>query len=65
MKQRTQADARARDAAAAAEIRAAQAARKLAKARCRIEKMKAKMAGDLKRMPLTGRAALAFIWNRR
>jgi len=64
MNQRTSEAARAKDAAAAAEIRAAQAARKLAKARCRIEKMKAKMAGDLKRMPLTGRQALAFIWKR-
>lgn len=53
----------AKDAARAAEIRAEQAERKKLKARGRIEKMKAKQAGDLKKMPLTGRAALDAIKN--
>ena len=45
----------------AAEIAAEQEATKKAKARGRIEKMKAKQRGDLKKMPLTGKAALAAI----
>jgi hypothetical protein len=44
-----------------AEIRAEQEATKKAKARGRIAKMKAKQRGDLKKMPLTGKAALAAI----
>lgn len=43
------------------QIAAEQAATKKAKARGRIDKMKAKQRGDLKRMPLTGKAALAAI----
>lgn len=45
------------------QIRAEQADIKKRKARGRIEKMKAKQRGDLKRMPLTGRAALEAIRN--
>ena len=45
----------------AEEIKAEQAATKKAKAAGRIAKMKAKKAGDLKKMPLTGKAALAAI----
>jgi hypothetical protein len=44
-------------------IRAEQEATKKLKARGRIEKMKAKKAGDTKRMPLTGKAALDMIRN--
>jgi len=55
--------AKAKDAARAAEIKAEQAERKKEKARGRIAKMKAKQAGDLKKMPLTGRAALDAIKN--
>jgi len=44
-------------------IRAEQAERKTAKARGRIATMKAKKAGDTKRMPLTGKAALDMIRN--
>jgi hypothetical protein len=47
----------------AAEIAAEQKATKLAKSRGRIDKMKAKQRGDLKRMPLTGKAALEAIRN--
>ena len=43
------------------EIKAEQAATKKAKAAGRIAKMKAKKAGDLKKMPLSGKAALAAI----
>ena len=43
------------------QIRQEQAETKKAKARGRIDKMKAKQRGDLKRMPLTGKAALAAI----
>lgn len=50
-----------KDAEAAAAIRQEQADRKKAKARGRIEKLKAKQRGDLKRMPLEGKAALAAI----
>jgi hypothetical protein len=59
--QRTPAEiaaAKAADDAAAAKIKAEQAAHKQAKSRARIDKLKAKQAGDLKRMPPTGRAAL-------
>lgn len=45
------------------QIREEQAAIKTAKARGRIEKMKAKQRGDLKKMPLSGRAALDHIRN--
>lgn len=48
-------------AAAAVEVRAEQAERRKAKSRGRIAKMKAKAAGDTKRMPLTGKAAMEFI----
>jgi hypothetical protein len=36
-------------------------AKRLAKARARIAKLKAKQRGDLAKMPLSGRAALAAI----
>jgi hypothetical protein len=36
-------------------------AKKKVKTKARIEKMRLKQAGDLKRMPLTGKAALEFI----
>jgi hypothetical protein len=49
------------DIAAMAAIEVEQANRRLAKSRGRIEKMKAKQRGDLKRMPLSGKAALAAI----
>jgi hypothetical protein len=42
-------------------IKAGQAETKRLKAKGRIAKMKAKQAGDLKKMPLTGNAALAAI----
>jgi hypothetical protein len=45
----------------AEEIAAEQADLKKRKAKGRIEKMKAKQRGDLKKMPLTGKAALAAI----
>jgi hypothetical protein len=45
----------------AEQIKAEQEATKRAKARGRIERMKAKQRGDLKKMPLTGRAALDAI----
>ena len=51
-------DSEMRDKIAADAIRAEQAERKQSKARARRETAKAKQAGDLKRMPLTGRAAL-------
>ena len=48
----------------AEQIKTEQEATKKAKARGRIEKMKAKQRGDLKKMPLTGKAALAAIrWH--
>ena len=53
--------AKAKDAEAAEAIRRELAERKTAKARGRIAKMKAVQAGDTKRMPLTGKAALAAI----
>jgi hypothetical protein len=49
------------DAAAAEQIRKDQAARKRIKAASQAATRKAKAAGDLKRMPLTGKAALAAI----
>jgi hypothetical protein len=45
----------------AEQIKSQQAETKQLKARGRIAKMKAKQAGDLKKMPLTGKAALAAI----
>lgn len=45
----------------AEQIKQEQAETKRKKAQGRIAKMKAKQAGDLKRMPLTGKAALAAI----
>jgi len=47
----------------AAEIASQQEATKRVKARGRIDKMKAKRRGDLKRMPLSGKAALDAIRN--
>jgi hypothetical protein len=58
---RSEAQAKAIDADAAAKLKAEQAELKKAKARGRIERMKAKQRGDLKRMPLTGKDALAAI----
>jgi len=55
------ADAAARDAKAREQIAADIAERKRAKSRGRVERMKAKKSGDAKRMPLTGKAALAAI----
>jgi len=52
-----------RDALAREAILAEQTERKKNKARARIETMKAKKAGDLKKMPLTGKAALDAIRN--
>ena len=48
----------------AEQIKAEQEATKKQKARGRIEKMKAKQRGDLKKMPLSGKAALEHIRNR-
>jgi hypothetical protein len=53
----------AADDAAAAAIKEEQADTKRRKARGRIDKMKAKQRGDLKKMPLSGRAALEAIRN--
>jgi len=50
-----------RDKKAAEEIKAGQAEISKRKAAGRIAKMKAKQRGDLKKMPLTGKAALAAI----
>jgi hypothetical protein len=55
------AQAAADDAIIAEQIKAEQAATKRLKAQGRIAKMKAKKSGDMKRMPLTGKAALAHI----
>lgn len=52
---------RDRDTPEAAQIRAEQAERKSRKNAGRIATMKAKARGDLKKMPLTGRAAMAAI----
>lgn len=49
------------DIEAAAQIKAEQEEKRLTKSRNRIATMKAKKAGDTKKMPLSGRAALAFI----
>jgi hypothetical protein len=49
------------DKAAIAGIEAAQAERKAVKTTARIAKLKAGKAGDRKKMPLTGKAALAAI----
>jgi predicted nucleic acid-binding Zn-ribbon protein len=49
------------DAVVAEQIKAEQAETKRLKAQGRIAKMKAKKSGDMKRMPLTGKAALAHI----
>lgn len=54
-------EAEKKDAETRATILQEQADRKKAKARGRIEKMKAKQRGDTKRMPLSGKAALAHI----
>jgi hypothetical protein len=51
------------DKTAAAEITAEQAERKQAKARGRIAKLKADKAGERRKMPLSGKAALAAIWE--
>ena len=52
-----------KDLEARAQIEAEQANKRIAKSRARIEKMKAKKAGDLKKMPLSGKAALDHIRN--
>ena len=52
---------RSLDADAAERIKSEIAATKQAKARGRIAKMKAKQSGETRRMPLTGKAALAAI----
>jgi hypothetical protein len=49
------------DVAAAEAIKAEQAATKKAKAQGRIATMKAKKSGETRKMPLTGKAALALI----
>jgi hypothetical protein len=51
----------AADAVIADKIKSEQAEAKKAKARGRAEKHKAKMRGDLKRMPRSGKAALDYI----
>ena len=51
------------DKAAADTIKAEQAATKKAKAQGRIATMKAKKSGETRKMPLTGKAALALINN--
>jgi hypothetical protein len=53
----------AADAAACAALVAEQAQRKRLKSLARIGKMKAKASGATKQMPLTGKAAAAFIRN--
>ncbi len=57
------AQAAVNDAIAAEKIKEEQATVKKAKAAGRIAKMKAKKAGDLKKMPLSGKAALDAIRN--
>jgi hypothetical protein len=49
------------DKKAADAIKAEIDTKKKAKTKARIEKMKLKQAGELRRMPLTGKAALEFI----
>lgn len=61
--QQAEAQVRKADREAAEAIRAEQAEKAKAKARGRIATMKAKKAGDTKRMPLTGKAALDMIRN--
>ena len=51
------------DKAAADKLKAEQAATKKAKAQGRIATMKAKKSGETRKMPLTGKAALALINN--
>jgi hypothetical protein len=58
---RGQAAQQAADTVIAEQIKAEQAATKKRKAAGRIATMKAKKAGDTRKMPLTGRAALAAI----
>ena len=58
------AEADAIDAKARAEIEQANAERKRIKSQVRIEKLKAKQSGETRRMPLTGKAALAHIHER-
>ena len=58
---RRKAEGDAKDAAARAELLAEQSGRKKNKDRARIEKLKASQAGDTKKMPLSGKAALAAI----
>jgi len=60
---RGQAAQAAADKVIADSIREEQATAKKAKAQGRIAKMKAKKAGDLKKMPLSGKAALDAIRN--
>ena len=52
-----------KDLQARIEIETEQANKRIAKSRARVAKMKAKKAGDLKRMPLSGKAALDHIRN--
>lgn len=59
--QRTPGSGDTRDAEVRAEIEAQAEERSKAKARGRIAKMKAKQAGETKRMPLSGKAALDYI----
>jgi hypothetical protein len=54
-------DGEERDKIAAAAILAEQAERKRTKTRIRIEEMKAKQSGATRRMPLTGKEAMAAI----
>ena len=54
---------RAQPSPQAEAIKAEIAEKKKAKAKARIEKLKAKQRGDLKKMPLTGKAALEAIRN--
>ena len=52
------------DVAAKAEIEAEQLERRKTRSRVRVERMKAKQAGDLRKMPVSGREALALIRQR-
>ena len=51
----------AADVAAKAEIEAEQLAQRKTKSRVRVERLKAKQAGDLRKMPVSGKEALALI----
>ena len=51
------------DIEARVQIEVEQANQRLARSRARISKLKAKKAGDLKKMPLSGKAALDHIRN--